>query len=130
MWFWPRISAPVLALSLALLVALPVGTEAGGAAFLDGFEDLPLMPRLSQQTDRTVVFDSPYGRIVEAYAAGRATPAQVLEFYGATLPQLGWTRQDSRIFRREGEVLRIEFPRPSQKGGSPALLVRFEVSPD
>ncbi|WP_404382063.1 hypothetical protein [Caenispirillum salinarum] len=129
MRFWPSIAAPVLALSLALLVFLPLGPGARGAAFLDGFEDLPLMPSLSQQTDRTTVFDSPYGRIVEAYASGRATPGQVLDFYGATLPQLGWTRQDARVFRREGEVLRIEFSRPSP-GGAPALLVRFEVSPD
>lgn len=127
MRFWPTIAAPALA--LAFLLAVPSGSDARAAAFLDGFEDLPLMPGLSQQADRTILFDSPYGRVVEAYAAGRITAADVVDFYHATLPQLGWRREAERVFRREGEVLRIDFPRPTT-GGAAVLVVRFEVSPD
>lgn len=126
MRFWASIGAPALA--AALIVAVPSG-PARTATFVDGFEDLPLMPSLRQEGERTLLFDSPYGRIVEAFATGRATRAQVADFYGATLPQLGWTRVAATVFRREGEVLRIEFPRPA-RGGAPGLLVRFEVSPD
>ncbi|SOE00278.1 hypothetical protein [Caenispirillum bisanense] len=122
----PAIRAP-----LAVLAALVVLALAGGAraeSFVDGFEDLPLMPGLQQSTDSTTLFDSPYGRIVEAYASGPTTPAQVLDFYAETLPQLGWTRSANAEFRREGETLHIAFPRPP--GGASGLVVRFEVSPD
>lgn len=114
---------------LALLAVLAVAGSARAESFLDGFEDLPLMPGLRQSEHGTTLFDTPYGRIVEAYATGPTTPAQVITFYAETLPQLGWTRTAEAAFQREGEVLYIEFPRP-QSGGASGLVVRFEVSPD
>lgn len=121
------IRAPLAA--LAVLAVLASAGTARAESFVDGFEDLPLMPALRQSDQGTTLFDTPYGRIVEAYASGSATPAQVVGFYAETLPQLGWTRTADTEFRREGEVLHIEFPRPQQGGGS-GLVVRFEVSPD
>lgn len=93
-------------------------------AFVEGFEDLPLMPALTQEPGSVTVFDSPYGRIVESYASGRADRAAVLAFYAATLPQLGWVRADEASFRREGEVLTLDV---TQDGT--AVTVRFQVSP-
>lgn len=115
---------------LAVLTVLAAAGAGQAESFLDGFEDLPLMPALRQSEDATTLFDTPYGRIVEAYATGAGTTRQqVLDFYVATLPQLGWQQVAQTEFRREGESLRIEFPRP-HPGGPAGLVVRFEVSPD
>jgi len=129
---WAALAAAVVVLCLAAVVAAPPAARAGDAtgttppapAFVEGFDDLPLMPALTQEPGRTVVFDSPYGRIVEAYAAGRVARDRVLEFYDSALPQLGWTRVGKASFRREGEVLTLDF---TQEG--PRVTVRFQVSP-
>ncbi len=129
--------ARALAVALAIVLAGVAGPwrapAAGGegGGFLRGIEDLPLMPLLSESADGGMVFDTPAGRIVEAFASGAVTPAEVLAFYAATLPQLGWTMEDAVQFRREGEILRLEFTEyhPPPKRGGP-LTVRFAISPD
>ncbi|MEK9672154.1 MAG: hypothetical protein VW268_06575 [Rhodospirillaceae bacterium] len=94
------------------------------AQFVGGIEDLPLMPGLTEDAGAGVVFETTSGRIVEAVAAGPATRAQVLEFYDATLPQLGWQRIKSGQYRREGETLILEFP-----GAGAGTAVRFRLTP-
>ena len=111
------------------LAAAPVGA----AGFVEGVEDLPLMDGLEGEAGSAVVFDKPGGRIVEAFATGHVGRAEALAFYGATLPQLGWTPEkngtnakDGRLaFGREGERLSLEFR--EAKG---ALRVRFAIAPD
>jgi hypothetical protein len=93
-------------------------------AFVAGLEDLPLMPGLAMIKDAGVDFDTPQGRIVEAYAKGKASLAQVLDFYAATLPQLGWAAASRSEYRREGELLRLEL---YEEAGE--LTVRFYLSP-
>jgi hypothetical protein len=101
---------------------------AAESAFVDGFEDLPLMPDLTQEPGTMSSFDSPYGRIVESYASGRTDRAHVVYFYNQTLPQLGWqpvvVRDSALTFRREGENLSILI---TQRNG--AVTVRFQSSP-
>lgn len=101
---------------------------AAESAFVEGFEDLPLMDGLTQEPDTLTSFDSPYGRIVETYASGRADAVQVRLFYTQTLPQLGWqpvlTSGPALSFRREGEDLSIAI---TQQNG--AVTVRFQSSP-
>lgn len=92
--------------------------------FVAGFEDLPLMPGLSQMTGTSVLFDTPQGRIVQASAVGDVSRLELLQFYVETLPQLGWTRVGEEEFRREGEQLRFEF-----KVVPNGLEVRFLVEP-
>ena len=123
------------ALAVALVVVAgpwwaPAAAGEGGG-FLSGIEDLPLMPNLSENADGGMVFDTPAGRIVEAFASGAVTRAEVLAFYAATLPQLGWTAEDPARYSREGEILRLEFTEndPPPKTGA-ALTVRFALSPD
>ncbi|KJS34227.1 MAG: hypothetical protein VR70_18280 [Rhodospirillaceae bacterium BRH_c57] len=110
---------------LAFCVVPPAVAGGAPAQFLAGFDDLPLMPALTQDVDRVTVFESPYGRIAESTASGRTTRAAVLAFYGATLPQLGWVRASDTLFRREGEELTLDI---TDSGG--AVTVRFLVSPD
>jgi hypothetical protein len=100
-------------------------------AFVTGVEDLPLMPGLQSMATENVVFDAPGGRIVESWAEGSVTRDAVLAFYASTLPQLGWTQTAPHSFRREGELLQLEFPASSPLGPrlAGALVVRFYLSP-
>ena len=128
-----RAPAAVLVIFLTAIAGLwpaqVVADEGGG--FLIGIEDLPLMPLLSESADGGMVFDTPGGRIVDAFASGTVTQAEVMEFYAATLPQLGWTMEAALRFRREGEILKLEFTKnlllPNREA---ALTVRFAIFPD
>lgn len=106
--------------------AAVITTLAGAAdAFLSRLEDLPLAPGLSEDSAAGLSFDSAGGRIVEAYARGNLTEDQVLRFYEETLPQLGWTAEGERQYRRGGERLRLEL---IQQGGQ-GLTVHYSLSP-
>ena len=86
------------------------------------------MPGLEEDAAGRMVFDTAAGRIVEAYASGAVSRAQVLDFYAATLPQLGWRREGETAFLREDEILVLEFS-AGKAGPAPALTVRFALSP-
>jgi hypothetical protein len=95
------------------------------AAFVAGVEDLPLMAGLAEVAGAGVVFDKPGGRIVEAYAEGAVSRADVLGFYRQTLPQLGWQTAGETAFKREGERLEIVI-----LGSDGDLVVRFTLQPE
>ena len=57
--------------------------------------------------------------------SGTTTRRQVLEFYRRILPQLGWQVFKETSFRREGELLKLEFS--AAQGG--VLPLRFSLSP-
>lgn len=99
-------------------------TALPSARFVEGVEDLPLMPGLANVEAAGVAFDTVEGRIVVAFASGRVTREAVVGFYADTLPQLGWKREQELRFRRDNENLTMEFSRTS--GG---LTVRFSLSP-
>ncbi|CAA7612445.1 conserved exported hypothetical protein [Candidatus Terasakiella magnetica] len=113
-----------LFLALVLAAATLAGT-AGAEPFLSQYEDLPLAPGLTETLETGVSFDTPGGRIVDAYAHGAVATAEVLKFYATTLPQLGWTHVSDRQYRREAEVLRLE---PVAKGRH--LTIRFAITPE
>jgi hypothetical protein len=98
-----------------------------GGAFVDGIDDLPLMPGLIGMGDQSLVFDKPNGRIVQAVATGRVQASAVRSFYADTAPQLGWKSAGEGRFTRDGESLRIELIDPGAPGG--VLTVRFLVNP-
>lgn len=108
-----------------LTVFLLSGAVAVSATeFVPGMEDLPLMEGLQAIDGTGFAFDSASGRLVEAYAGGDVSAAAVEEFYGATLPELGWTSSDNNMWEREGETLTIEFVE-----GADPLTVRFQLAP-
>ncbi|MBC8337070.1 MAG: hypothetical protein H8E39_00120 [Alphaproteobacteria bacterium] len=120
--------ALVMFLLATLLMAtslMVLDARAEPAAFLAGFEDLPLMPGLVEDESAGMEFDAPGGRIVESVAMGGVTRGAVLDFYASTLPQLGWRDDGPQGFAREGEVLRLEI---SENGG--VVTVRFALSPE
>ncbi len=108
---------------LLLLLLAPAGAALAGE-FVAGTEDVPLMPGLAPVAGSSLAFDKPQGRIVEAQAAGKITRSAVQAFYAATLPQLGWKRAGADAWRREGEVLRLDF-----HGRDGDLTVGFTLSP-
>jgi len=114
---------------LRMLVAILVVCAASAAAtaesgFLSGFGGLPLMKGLAAVPDSETVFDTPDGRIVEAYAAGRVSRGSVETFYRRSLPQLGWRQEKPNVYRREEERLTLEF-----KTRGKTLTVRFMLAP-
>lgn len=114
-----------LAVLTCLAAATPAAAVEGGAAFLSAIDDLPLMEGLSEAGDAGSTFDTPAGRIVEAYAEGpTASGDEVARYYAATLPQLGWATDGGAVFRREGEVLKVEIV------GERPLTVRFTLAPE
>ena len=111
----------LLAFVVAAFCAWPVLAD---NAFVAGISDLPLMPGLTEVAGTSTVFDKPSGRIVEAYATGKGTIEDLVKFYTATLPQLGWHRTGDLYFERGKEQLLLT---PVEDEGR--LTVRFNLSP-
>lgn len=110
----------ILALGAALVV--PTLAHAADSTFLKEVDDLPLAPGLVEQPGGTL-FDAPQGRIVEASAQGSLMEVEARQFYDASLPQLGWTQVGSSTYRRDKEMLRIEYSE-----GTP-MTVHFSIAP-
>ncbi len=126
---WRRRLA-VAAWGLLTVPALALGAVGGEPArFVAGLEDLPLMPGLDAMRDAGVWFDTPQGRIVQAYATGPVTRGAIEAFYAETLPQLGWREVAAGVWSRDGEALRLEIVAPPGTRGQ-APIVRFALSPE
>jgi hypothetical protein len=110
-------------LSLLILASL-AGVARAEVGYVAGLEDVPLMAGLKPVGGNDVSFDSPQGRIVIVNTAGAVERTTVLAFYADSMPPLGWDRIGDAMFRREGELLRLEF---GQRGD--LLTVRFALSP-
>ncbi len=93
--------------------------------FIDESVDIPLAPSLVLSAGAGLVFDSPSGRIVEAFATGTGDRDQLIDFYAATLPALGWKQISPTLYGREDERLSLTF-----FGSDGALSVRFTLSPE
>ena len=124
----PLIATTVVAGLLFAAALFPVfpSVAQDAAGFVSTIEDLPLMPGLIEE-EGGLVFDSARGRIVEAYATGPVSAGAVRDFYDETLPQLGWRRLGDSVFRRENEILKVEFP--GGPGAAPPLTVGFRLMP-
>jgi hypothetical protein len=110
-----------LAVGLMLLAPLP----AFAVDYLSAVDDLPLATGLTEQKDKTTVFDAPVGKLITAYATGNLKPADVVEFYDSTLPQLGWQKTASGTYHRKAQTLKIDVL--GGQGGGP-VNVSFTVS--
>ena len=90
-----------------------------------GFQNIPLMNKLAQVDEKCFLFDTPYGRIIHAFAKGKIKENEVTNFYSETLRELGWKELDRLKFFRDGEYLRVEIE--DLKDGE--LGVYFSVRP-
>lgn len=122
MTLWTRLAARHIG---AALISVSLMGTAVAADFVAGSEDIPLMPGLVAVADAGMRFDSPAGRIVESVYEGGGDREAVSAFYAATLPELGWVADAPDQFRREGELLEIDY-----FGAGEALTVRFTLAPE
>lgn len=118
-----------IALRLALITLLLAVRPALADGYVSVYEDLPLMPGLTELPGSALSFDTPAGRIIEVYAQGSGDLAAVVQFYDSALPQLGWTRLADQAWRRDQEVLRLSVSPNGRKGGNPNLI-HFSVAPE
>ena len=122
----------VATIAAVLMIAPVIASQAQETSrFISVLDDLPLMQGLVEDADSATVFDTARGRIVEVFASGALKGGRVLAFYDETLPQLGWRRVASGLFRREGEVLSLEFSigQSSRPGSVRVLTVLCRVKP-
>lgn len=107
------------------LLAGLVYAAPAAAQFVPGIADLPMLEGLAAEPGGPVVFDTPEGRIVTTSLTGAIAEKAVRDFYGATLPQLGWQKLAAGHFRREGEILKLTiFPLPGNR-----IRLRFSLAP-
>jgi hypothetical protein len=118
-----RIALTWLAAALAC-APLARATAMDAALYVPGTEDVPLMPGLAPADDSLLVFDQPQGRIVEASASGPVRRRDVIAFYRASLPELGWAVHGRHAFERAGERLSLDFD-----GRDGQLTVAFTLVP-
>ena len=124
---WAMIAGLLTSLTTpaALLVSGSVAAQTTApVGYVAGLEDVPLMAGLAPTKTNDLVFDSPQGRIVIVNTQGSLERRTVQEFYAGSLTELGWDRIGDSAFRREGEILRLEFGQRGQ-----LLTVRFALSP-
>ncbi|MDA0305630.1 MAG: hypothetical protein O3B76_05000 [Proteobacteria bacterium] len=125
--FFIALIVPLVApLVAALALSGAAYAQQDNGAFISIIDDLPLMPGLVEEAGG-VVFDSPGGRIVQAYASGNVSQGAVRAFYSETLPQLGWRPLSVGVYQRESEILKVEFP--GGPGAPPPLTVGFSLAP-
>ena len=93
--------------------------------YFSAIADLPVANGLTEQKDKSTVFDAPMGRIVTAYATGKVAAEDVLDFYDSALPPLGWEKTGEGAFHRKAETLKIDVL--GGQGGAP-VNVSFTLS--
>lgn len=120
----PSIAA-MLIVSAGLWASSAVLGAAWAIEYFSSIADLPLAEGLTEQADKSTVFDAPMGRIVTAYASGTVDADDVRDFYDGALPPLGWEKIGEGSFRRGAETLKIDVL--GGQGGSP-VNVSFTLS--
>jgi hypothetical protein len=119
----PAAAAFILA---ACLVISPVRLlPAWAVEYFSAIADLPVADGLTEQKDKSTVFDAPLGRIVTAYATGKVAADDVFDFYDSALPPLGWEKAAEGTYHRKAETLKIDVL--GGQGGSP-VNVSFTLS--
>ena len=115
--------------ALCLTALLASRALAADPEYLAAVADLPLPPGLVEEAEAGISFDKPEGRIVEAVARGDVAKSDVMAFYRAALPGLGWQKLDDggavSRWRRDDEILSVDII-----DGSNPLVVRFSIAPN
>ena len=123
------IRIPQIAAAFVLAVCLSLSPIQTGPAwateYFSEIADLPVADGLTEQKDKSTVFDAPLGRIVTAYATGKVAADDVRDFYDDALPSLGWEKTGEGTFHRKAETLKIDVL--GGQGGSP-VNVSFTLS--
>jgi len=88
------------------------------AQFIKGSLDIPVAKGLEIISDEEIEFDSSSGSFASSTYQSKNSIESIKKFYSETLPQMGWEliefSNHSSIFKRENQILKIEFSK-SQK---------------
>ncbi len=114
--------------ALGLTSLLVGGALAADPQYLSAVADLPLPTGLVEEVGAGVSFDKPEGRIIEAIASGTIARADVVAFYRAALPGLGWqplkALSGNLRWQRGDEILSVDIV-----DSTIPLVVRFSIAP-
>ncbi len=110
---------------VAAILTFGLGGPAWATDYFSAIADLPVADGLTEQKEKSTVFDAPLGRIVTAYATGKVDAEDVHDFYDDALPPLGWERAGEGTYRRKAETLKIDVL--GGQGGAP-VNVSFTLS--
>jgi len=76
--------------------------------FFEALYDVPVMAGLEEVPELSMKFHKPDRRISQAGAlAKNISKNEILAFYAATLPQMGWSKIQLNQYDRDGERLTI-----------------------
>ncbi len=110
----------------ACLILMNSPVFAGEAQYSTLIDDLPLMQGMVENQDKSLVFEKPTGRIIEAFAVINAKKDAITTFYKKNLPALGWKHQSELNFSRDGEQLTI-FIKKSDKQHEIRFLLKPKI---
>ena len=99
-------------LQILCLLFILLTTPAHAGEFIDGLDDIPLMPKTIQIHSNNITFGNNESRFSEAYISSKKNNFKnISEFYKKTLPQLGWNyvsnKENALHFERDMEILDI-----------------------
>ena len=103
-------------------------TEEIQTRYVVGTEDVPLYEGFIEDSNQTAAYDTVEGRIVEAVysrSASSANMTDIRNFYTVSLPQLGWQKQTSSRYTRDGEQLNYSLTKEENH-----LILKFTIRPD
>ena len=93
--------------------------------FVEGIDDLPIFGNMKNNNESLVVFDTNEGRLIKTEIYGEAKLEHAKKFYNSILPNLGWKVEESNSFKREKEILIINY-----KENKKNLLIVFKILPN
>lgn len=96
-------------------------------AFFDDLGDVPKMQNMQYIDEGLIVFDSPFGRFIELFVLSADDNQRIINYYQQALPALGWQQQSATQFKRNHELLVMDFFKTSHKPSH--IIVRFTLSP-
>lgn len=99
--------------------------QSSHASFIDAMGDVPVPQNFEVIEDTLFVFEQENGRVVEVTIAGIKSTGEALDFYGATLPNLGWVQITEQKYIRDNEVLTLSI----KKQDNQTTIITLNLSP-
>lgn len=119
--------------AVTLIICFSPSAVKAENAYLTAIPDIPLMQGLNEKegVEAPLVFDKAEGRVIEEAAVINAQldKKEVLDFYRATLPSLGWKAtmdgENTQRFVRNKEQLIVKV----EQIGTANAVAQFSLSP-
>jgi hypothetical protein len=112
-------------LVLVFFFKLPLLIADEKIIFVEGIDDLPIFGNMKNNNESLVVFDTNEGRFIKIEIYGEAKLEQAKNFYNNILPNLGWIEEKSNAFKREKEILTINYEENKKN-----LVIVFKILPN